>query len=195
MIRPYALLLAAAALIAAQPSFAAISPQTTKTQAAAPKADPEKDGAAQAVAIFLNCAHFGGDVAALRNWAAQSGLAEAPPDQATPFLLGKGGKVFGGDTPSGQLILASEDDGVCSVFAGHADGKLVLQGFEDWLKQNGFTFSSPHPIHHSGKGGLTAVSRNYAIHGQGELWHAVITITTGGKSQFEAVLTAYRNKK
>jgi hypothetical protein len=92
------------------------------------------------------------------------------------------------------LILASEDDGVCSVFAGHADGKLVLQGFEAWLTQNGFTFSPPHLIHHSGKAGLTVVSRNYTIRGQGVPWHAVISITTAGKSQFEAVLTAYRAK-
>jgi hypothetical protein len=186
-------LLAAVALIAAQPSFAAISPQSI--QAAAPVVDVEKDGAAQAVAIFVNCAHYDGDVATIRKWVAQANLAEAPPEEAKPFLLGKTGKAYGGDTPAGQLILASQDDGVCSVFAGHADGKLVLQGFETWLTQNGFTFSPPHPIHHSGKGGLTAVSRNYSIRGgQGEPWHAVISITTGGKSTFEAVLTAYRAK-
>ena len=188
-------LLLAVALIAAQPSFAAIAPQTTQAPAAAPKAEPEKDGAAQAIAVFLNCAHFGGDVDAIRNWAAQSGMAEAPPDQAKPFLLGKSGKAYGGDSPSGRLILASEDDGVCSVFAGHADGKTVLQGFEDWLKQNNFTYSKPLVTHHAGKAGLTVISRNYTIHGaEGTPWHAVISITTGGKSPFEAILTAYRSK-
>jgi hypothetical protein len=181
------------ALMATQPSFAAIAPQTVK--AASPAVDVEKDGAAQAVAIFLKCAHYGGDVSGIRNWAAQAGMAEAPPDQAKPFLLGKSGNAYGGDTPSGQLILASEDDGVCSVFAGHAEGGLVLQGFETWLTQNNFKFSKPEPIHHSGKGGLTVVSRNYSIRGgEGAPWHAVISITTGGKSQFEAVLTAYRAK-
>jgi hypothetical protein len=182
----------AAALIAAQPSFAAIAPLSAPT--AAPAVDVEKDGATQAVAIFLNCAHFGGDVSGIRNWAAQTGMAEAPADQAKPFLLGKSGKAYGGDTAVGQLILTSQDDGVCSVFAGHAQGKLVLQGFETWLKQNNFAFLPPHPIHHSGRGGLTVVSRNYSIRGEGGPWHAVISITTGGKSQFEAVLTAYRAK-
>jgi hypothetical protein len=186
----------AAALTAAQPSFAAIAPQTVQAPAAPAThvPDVEKDGAAQAVAIFLNCAHFGGDVEGIRGWAAQAGMAEAPPEQAKVFLLGKTGKAYGGDTPTGQLILASADDGVCSVFAGHAEGKAVLQGFETWLGQNGFTFSQPHPIHHSGRGGLTVSSRNYLVRGQGEPWHAVISITTGGKSPFEAVLTAYRPK-
>ena len=179
-------------LTAVQPSFAAISPQPV--QAAPPAADPEKDGAAQAVAAFVNCAHYNGDVATIRKWAAESNMAEAPPDQAKSFLLGKPGKAYGGDTPSGQLILASEDDGVCSVFAGHADGKLVVQGFETWLKQNNFTYAQPRPIRHVGNGGLTVVSRNYSIRGQGEPWHAVISTTTGGKSAFEAVLTAYRAK-
>jgi hypothetical protein len=190
---PSRAILFAAALMAAQPSFAAIAPQTTRAPATS-KPDPEKYGAAQALAIFLNCAHFGGDVAGIRNWAAQVGMAEAPPDQAKPFLLGKSGKAYGGDTLSGQLILASEDDGVCSVFAGHAQGNLVLQGFETWLTQSNFKFSKPEPIHHSGRGGLTVVSRNYSIRGPGEPWHAVISITTGGKSVFEAVLTAYRPK-
>jgi hypothetical protein len=182
-----------AALIAAQPCLASISP--TPVQAAAPATDVEKDGAAQALAIFVSCVHYNGDVDLIRKWASESNMAEAPAEQAKSFLLGKPGKVYGGDTPVGQLILASEDNGVCSVFAGHADGRFLRESFELWLKQNGFTFAQAAPIHHEGKGGLTAVSRNYSIHGgQDAPWHAVITITTGGRAPFEAILTAYRPK-
>ncbi len=187
-------ILLAIALTAAQPSLAAISPQPVKAVPPATGTDIEKDGGAQALAVFINCVHYDGDVATIRKWATESNMAEAPPEQAKPFLLGKTGKAYGGDTPSGQLILASQDDGVCSVFAGHADGKLLVQGFEDWLGQNGFKFSRPLTTRHSGKSGLSVTSRNYAVHGQGDPWHAVISITTGGKSPFEAVLTAYRNK-
>jgi hypothetical protein len=190
MMRNRAILLAIA-LIAAQPVFAAVPSPTGQT---APAADLEKDGAAQAVAIFLNCAHYGNDVSGVRKWATQNGFAEAPPDQAKPFLLGKAGKTYGGNTPSGELVLASQDDGVCTVFAGHAEGKRVLRTFETLLTQNGFTFSHAHPIEHSGRGGLVVVSRNYSVRGKGVPWHAVISITTAGASRFEAVLTAYRAK-
>ena len=120
MNRTRTILFVVAALTVAQPAMAAISPPA---DVAKPAADMEKDGAAQAVAIFLNCAHFGDDVSGLRKWAAQAGMAEAPPDQAKPFLLGKSGNAYGGNTPSGELILASQDNGVCTVFAGHAEGK------------------------------------------------------------------------
>lgn len=191
----YAIAFAAAVFVVSL-AFAA-NPSKAAPAKPAPQAphDIEKDGAAQAVAVFLNCAHFGRDVSGLRDWAKQTGLVEAPPDRAKTFLMGKAGKAFGGSTPSGDLVVASQDSGTCTVYAGHADSTDVVRGFEAWLGQNNFKFTPPKPKTRNAKSGVTIVSHEYAIRGEGGRWHAVISTIEPGKARFEAILTAYRTGK
>src|ERR1700743_1779214 len=91
--------LLAAALFAVTPAVAAIAPGTAKPQTPAAKPiDVQKTGTTGALGVFINCAHFGNDPKAVRAWAQSAGLMEAPPDMAKPFLMGKSGKAYGGNT-------------------------------------------------------------------------------------------------
>ncbi|HEY2035351.1 MAG TPA: hypothetical protein VGH02_16840 [Rhizomicrobium sp.] len=186
-------------LATVSPAFAAPPPKPapakTAPQKPVPQIDVEKTGAIHSLAVFLDCAHYGSDVTGARGWIVQSGLKEAPADIAKPFLMGKPGKVYGGSTDTGDLVIASRDNGSCSVFVGHADGNGLINAFELWLKQNNFTFKAPKTIKHKGKGGFETISRDYAIKGEGGRWHAVFTLAEPGKARFEAIMTAYHNGK
>ena len=186
------------ALATVSPAFAAApatKPVVAKPAAAkpAPQIDVEKTGAIHSLAVFLNCAHYGADVSGARAWIAQSGLKEAPADLAKPFLMGKPGKVYGGSGDTGDLVIASRDNGSCTVFVGHADGNGIVNAFELWLKQNNFTFKAPKTIKRKPKSGPETLTRDYSIKGDGGPWHAVITLAEPGKARFEAVMTSYRN--
>jgi hypothetical protein len=198
MMQRLALVFALACAVAS-PVFAAAPSKPAPAKAApakpAPQLDVEKTGAIESVAVFINCAHYGSDVDGARKWIAQSGLKEAPADLAKPFLMGKPGKVYGGSSDTGDLVIASRDNGSCTVFIGHADGNGLVNAFELWLKQNNFAFRTPKTVKHAAKAGFRTETRDYAIKGEGGPWHAVITLAEPGKTRFEAVMTAYRNTK
>ena len=196
MMRPAALIVFA--MLAAGSSFAAPAkplPARAAPQKPQPAVDIEKTGAVHSLAVFLTCAHYGDDVSGARSWIAQSGLKEAPADLAKPYLMGKTGKVYGGSTDTGDLVIASRDNGSCTVFVGHADGNGLINAFELWLKQNNFTFRTPKTVKRTDKkSGLETDTRDYSIKGDSGRWHAVFTLAEPGKARFEAVMTAYRNK-
>ncbi|HEY8947686.1 MAG TPA: hypothetical protein VIM56_02255 [Rhizomicrobium sp.] len=189
----------ALAFAIATPVFAAApKPPVAKPAPAkpAPQIDVEKTGAIHSLAVFLNCAHYGNDVSGARGWIVQSGLKEAPADLAKPFLMGKPGKVYGGSSDTGDLVIASRDNGSCSVFVGHADGNGLVNAFELWLKQSNFTFKAPKTVkHRDKKSGLKTETRDYSIRGDSGRWHAVFSLAEPGKARFEAIMTAYRNGK
>jgi hypothetical protein len=146
-------------------------------------------GAAQAALMFSSCMRYSGDIAGLRTWATGAGLKEAPASDAKPYLLGHSGQVFGGSTQAGGVVIASQDDGGCSLFADHADAAALVQDFEGALKQANFTFAAPKRTTRNGKDGMTVVSRDYHIRQDKGRWHVVISTSTPGKSRFEAVMT------
>jgi len=151
--------------------------------------DAEQAGAAQAASMFSYCMRYSGDISGLRGWAAQAGLKEASGDDAKPYLLGHSGRAFGGDTPSGGVIIASQDDGGCSLFADHADATVLVHDFESALKQDNFTFMPPKRTTRTGKSGLTVISLDYRIKNESQHWHVVVSTSTPGKARFEAVMT------
>jgi len=149
----------------------------------------EQSGAAQAASMFSFCMRYAGDAAGLRAWAAGAGLKEAPASDAKPYLLGHSGHVFGGEAVAGGVVIASQDDGGCSLFADHADATALAQDFETALKQDNFTFAPPKRTTRTGKSGLTVVSRDYRIKNDKQRWHVVISTSTPGKARFESVMT------
>ena len=148
-------------------------------------------GAKQAATLFTQCLRFAGDAAGLRAWIPQSGMRQAPDDQARRYLAGQSGQVFGANSPSGSIAMGSQDDGGCSLFVDHADAEALHASFESWLSAHGFSFQPPQIDVHPVAAGVSLTARAYAISGMGRKWRVVISTTPPGGARFEAVMTAY----
>lgn len=148
------------------------------------------DGAEQALSMFSHCLQYAGNSAALRGWAADQHLQETPEGVAAKFLMkDHPGKVFGGATSLGKVAIVSQDDGGCSVFTDQADSASLFLHFEEWLHETKFTYSKSTMQQSSDK--LQMKSISYEISGLGRTWSVTISAAPPGKSQIQAIMTAY----
>jgi hypothetical protein len=104
-------------------------------------------GAAQAGApeelagLFMQgCLPFAGNPSALRAWAGQNGLLQIPEQARAAFLHGAPGQAFDASAAGTKLVLASSDDGICSVVTDHATQTQVTAALEAALRQAGLKF-------------------------------------------------------
>jgi hypothetical protein len=97
--------------------------------------------AAQLAGLFIQgCLPFVGNPSALRSWAQQQGLPEAPASVRSAFLHNAPGQVFDGSAPDTKLALISSDSGLCAVATNRAVLNDVTQALEAGLQQAGLRF-------------------------------------------------------
>ena len=95
----------------------------------------------QLAGLFIQgCMPFAGNPPALRAWAKTNGLPSLPDAATKAFLHGAPGQAFDASVPGAKLVLASSDDGLCSVVADKATSADVTQSLESGLKQAGAAF-------------------------------------------------------
>jgi hypothetical protein len=101
----------------------------------------EPSAPAQLAGLFVQgCLRFAGHPPALRAWAAQNMLPPLPEPATKLFLHGAPGRAFDASAPGIKLVLASSDDGICSVVTDRAASAEVTTALEAGLKQAGVAF-------------------------------------------------------
>ena len=109
--------------------------------AALPAQAAEPTPPAQLAGLFVQgCLPFVGHPSALRGWAAGNKLPELPDVATAVFLHGAPGRAFDASAPGTKLVLASSDDGICSVIADKAASSEVATALETGLKQAGVAY-------------------------------------------------------
>jgi hypothetical protein len=138
--------------------------------------------------LFLqSCLPYAGDPAALRQWAATLKLPEVPDPARAAFLGGATGKVFDASDPAGKFVLASSDDGLCSVITDRAADQDIVQGLEHALTAAGVAYrlvaerNDPvnEKLHH----------REYLAKRHGRSWR-ILAETVRDNAGGQAMLTA-----
>jgi hypothetical protein len=119
----------AAALLALASAAAAQSPPSAPTAALA---------ATQASGLFISsCLRHASNAPALRDWARQLNLRQAPARVADGFLHGTPGVVYDASNPTGRYVILSHDDGSCAVLTKESDGPAMTAGLESALSRAG----------------------------------------------------------
>jgi len=150
---------------------------------AAPPDDP-----AQLSGLFIqSCLAFAGDATALRSWARRTGLTELPDPARTAFLHGAAGVAFDASAPGTKLVLASSDDGICSVITNEVASAAVTQALEAGLTRIGVAFRLA--IERDDKQIPTVHDREYLATRNGRSWR-ILAATVSGSQPGQAMLTA-----
>ncbi len=146
------------------------------------------DAPAEMVGLFVQgCMPFVGDAAALRTWAARTGLRGVPDPARNAFLHGAPGQVFDGSDSEGKFVLVSSDDGLCSVVTDKATRQTVTEALEAGLHKAGLTFRMA--IERDDKAVPAIHDREYLATRDGRGWR-ILAATTDGDISGEAMLTA-----
>ena len=104
-------------------------------------ADPPSDRAAALAGLFgQSCLTYAGDPAGLRAWAAHNGLPQVPDQARRAFLHGAPGQVFDASDNEGKFVVASSDDGICSVATDVARQAAIVAALESDLNGAGIAF-------------------------------------------------------
>jgi hypothetical protein len=155
--------------------------------AAAPLA-ARADVAPQLVGLFIQgCMPFAGNPAALRDWAARTGVPAVPEQARVAFLHGAPGQVFDGSTAEGKLVLVSSDDGICSVVTDLAVQQAVVDALEAGLQRAGAAFRLA--IERDDKQVPDIHDREYLATKNGRGWRILLAAVKDEKGG-EAMLTA-----
>jgi hypothetical protein len=142
---------------------------------------------------FSRCMEFAGRPADFRQWAAKTGVVRAPPGVEKAYLesLHQTGELFGYALPTGQIAMASQDDGGCTVFIDHVDGSQLISGIENFLNDNHFGPVVPKVVERNGPQ-YSMSSRDYELAGGERSWRLVVsTSSPPGAARFDALVTVY----
>ena len=144
--------------------------------------------AAQLVGLFIQgCLEFAGNAPALRAWAKQTGLPQAPDQIRNAFLHGAAGQVFDGSTPDIKLALISADGGLCSVATNQATQGDVTNALQAGLERAGLRYrlvvERDDPVESA------IYDREYLAAKDGKGWR-ILEATVKGDAGGEAMLTA-----
>jgi hypothetical protein len=177
MLRAPSALFIAAMSIASGPAFAE---------------EPSDAGTTQAVVFFAkSCMAFAGQTDALRTWVKQNNLSALPPETGAKLLESHSGQAFSFAGPAGNIMLASNDDGGCTIFAQHVIGTLLQARFEAIITGAKFDFKITSD--HDDPRNMAVHHRGYDISGKRRGWRVVISsVPPGDQAQaFDAILSAY----
>ncbi|MEI7711084.1 MAG: hypothetical protein WCI94_06605 [Rhodospirillales bacterium] len=142
----------------------------------------------QLAGLFVQgCLPFAGQPVALRAWATQHKLPELPDVAARRFLHDAPGRAFDGSAPGTKLVLASSDDGICSVVTDKAVSAAVATALEAGLKQAGATFRLA--IDRDDTGAKALHFREYLATRAGRSWR-ILAATVNDPAGGQAMLTA-----
>jgi hypothetical protein len=140
------------------------------------------------VGLFIQgCMPFAGNPAALRDWAARTGVPAVPEQARVAFLHGAPGQVFDGSTPDGKLVLVSSDDGICSVATDMAVQKAAADALEAAFRQAGVAFRLA--IERDDRHIPNIHDREYLATKDGRGWRILLATVKDDKGG-EAMLTA-----
>jgi hypothetical protein len=98
----------------------------------------QADGTPQLVGLFTaTCIHFAGDPTNLREFMKEHHVPELSEQARAIFLRNHIGVGFDASNKVTRLALVSEDNGVCSAFAGQANASDLLPSLTLMLKARG----------------------------------------------------------
>ncbi len=138
--------------------------------------------------LFLQgCLPFAGRPAALRDWAAQSGLSPVPEQARAAFLHNAPGQAFDASAGGTKLVLVSSDDGICSAVTDQATQADVTQALEAALKTTDLKFRLV--IEHDDAKVAAIHDREYLVARDKRGWR-VLAATVKDDHGGEAMLTA-----
>ena len=159
-------LLPIAALLAFASAAAAQSPQSAPTASLA---------ATQASGLFISsCLRHASNAPALRDWARQFNLRQAPAKVAEGFLHGTPGVVYDASNPTGRYVILSHDDGSCAVLTKDSDGPAMTAGLEAALARAGVV--AILALERTDPDVPGTRHRTYHAAGAGRSWTIILTI-------------------
>ncbi len=130
---------------------------------------------------------FVGNPAALRSWAARTGLPPVPDQARAAFLHGAPGQVFDGSAAEAKLVLVSSDEGLCSVVTDQATQHAVDDALEAGLQQAGLRFRL---VIERDDARVKAIHDREYLAAQGKLGWRILVATVKDDKGGEAMLTA-----
>jgi hypothetical protein len=149
---------------------------------------PDSAPATQLAGLFIqSCLAYAGDPAGVRQWAEQKGLIQLPDPARGAFLHGAPGVAFDASNPSGKFVVASSDDGICSVVTNKVSGPAVVAALEDDLKAAGVAFRLV--IERDDKQIPELHDREYLATRHGRSWR-ILAATVTHQQSGQAMLTA-----
>lgn len=159
------------------------------TSARAESPDPSLE---QGLAAVTRCMEFAGEPEGFRAWAKQTGLERAPLEIEKAYLasLPGSGQLFGYASATGQIAIASQDDGGCTLFVQHVDGDTFVSGVEQWLRENKLN-DKPANVESRNSAKYAMTSRDYEVTGKRHWRLVVSTSSPSGAARFDALVTVY----
>jgi hypothetical protein len=141
----------------------------------------------QLAGLFMqSCMSFAGQPTDLRAWARKTGLTEVPDPARSAFLHGSPGVVFDASTPGSKLVVASSNDGICSVVTNQAVGSEVIAALEAALRRSDITYRMV--IERDDKQVPTLHDREYLATKSGRSWR-ILAATVADPHGGQAMLT------
>jgi hypothetical protein len=140
------------------------------------------------IGLFIQgCMPFAGNPAALRDWAARTGVPPVPEQARVAFLHGAPGQAYDGTTAEGKLVLVSSDDGICSVTTDQVVQKDAADALEAAFRQAGVAFRLV--IERDDRQVPNIHDREYLATRNGRAWRILLAAVKDDKGG-EAMLTA-----
>jgi len=148
-------------------------------------AQAPSDGTTQVVGLFIaTCVRFAGDPKSVRTFMNEHHVPELNPQGRAIFLRDHVGVGFDATNRVTRLALVSEDNGVCSAFAGQADRSRIAPLLESVAKRQGFVLS---PI--SGTAHEPASSDFHQVKIKDHLYKLVVSSNSVAGASVQAAIT------
>jgi hypothetical protein len=143
------------------------------------------DGTTQVVGLFIaTCVRFAGDPKSVRTFMSEHHVPELNPQGRAIFLRDHVGIGFDASNRVTRLALVSEDNGVCSAFAGQADRSRIGPLLESVAKRQGFALS---PI--GGNAHEAASSSSYQVKIKDHLYKLIVSSNSVVGASVQAAIT------
>ena len=153
--------------------------------AQAENSSAETAGTAQAVGLFVqSCIRLAGDPSGVRDFVRQRHVPELNPEGKAIFLKDHVGIGFDATNKITRMVLISEDNGVCSVFAETVDVSKIVESLETVLKKAGVSLVQTSTRQ---QGSLT--SHNYDLTLKERNFKLVVSTGDNPKASVHAMLT------
>ena len=147
--------------------------------------DPQTEGARQVVGLFAKtCLRFADDSAALRDFLKGMHVPELTPQGQAIFLRDRRGVGFDASNKVTRLAIVSEDNGVCTVFAGRADISQIAALTESAVKSRGLQLTQQGE-----RGTGSALTHFYGVTINGRDFKPVVSVNLTPDAAIQTALT------
>jgi hypothetical protein len=150
----------------------------------------EAAGTAQAVGLFVqSCIRLAGEPATVRDLLRQRHVPELTPEGRAIFLRDRIGVGFDATNKATRMVLISEDNGACSVFAETVDTSKILGSVESVFRSAGASLVQKSTEQ---QGSLT--SHDYDVVLKDRRFKLVISTGDNPKASIHTMLTLAPNQ-